>query len=114
MRKPVDSKRQYLTNDQINLIVETYLDTSGAQSDTDHPMHGRTRTVENIELGHQQITFNYSVPADFEFTSPGLAGWLVALSSAAPSEFRSTSILMSTCAGRSCRTHRTPGSTRPK
>ena len=69
MRKPVGLKRQYLASEQINLIVRTYLDTSVAQSDTDHPMHGQVRTVDNMELGHQLITVNYPLRLRFELTN---------------------------------------------
>jgi type I restriction enzyme M protein len=72
MRKPVGLKRQYLAAEQINLIVRTYLDTSMAHSDTDHPMHGRVRTVDNTELGQQLITVNYPWQRRFELTNAAL------------------------------------------
>ena len=72
LRKPVGLKRQYLANDQISLIVQTYLDTSRAQSDTDHPMHGRVRIVDNMELGYQQIAVNYPLRLRFELTNAAL------------------------------------------
>ncbi|EWM12064.1 type I site-specific deoxyribonuclease modification subunit [Kutzneria sp. 744] len=72
MRKPLGSKRRYLTNEQVNVIVKACVDTAHAQWNTDHPMHDRVRIVNNTELGHQRITVEYPLLLRFELTNAAL------------------------------------------
>lgn len=72
MRKPLGSKRRYFTNEQIKLLVETCLDSTRAQSNSDHPLHQRVWVVDNDDFGYQQVLIEQPLRLRFELTDAAL------------------------------------------
>ncbi|MEU9015872.1 class I SAM-dependent DNA methyltransferase [Streptomyces sp. NPDC048479] len=73
MRRPLGSKRKYITSAEAEAITTTYGQALAAAVDGRHPQRGTVRVVRTDQLGYQQVTVEQPLRLRFEVSEETLA-----------------------------------------